>query len=155
MTTALYTASLVHTVMPRSLRTHVHSLLKEPPALASLFDTSLSILLVDITALLRYWKLSMLLSFVPFIMMFSSEGASPGCSNNSVFCRLKVSPKALVSVDRQLASSCRFGLFRVARAHSSAKRNSRTRASRTLILAFRHLRLQKKTKPKKKGPFHL
>ena len=98
MTTALYTASLVRTVMPRSVHTRVHNLPKEAPALASLFDTSLSILQVEVTVL------PTLLSFVPSITMFGCEGASPGagCSNTSVFRRLMVSPKALVAVDRQL-----------------------------------------------------
>ena len=42
--TALCDCHLVPKVMPCSPQTHVHNLLKEAPALASLFDTSLSML---------------------------------------------------------------------------------------------------------------
>ena len=63
-----------------------------------------------------------------------------GWSITSVFRRMMVSPKALAASDRQLASSCRSGSFTATRAQSSAKRKSRTRASRTLVLAFRRLR---------------
>ena len=89
-------------MMPYSPNPHVHSLLKEAPASASLFDTSLSILQVEVTVLPRYWT------------MCSREGTSPceGCSNTSAFHKLIVRPKALVAIDRQLASSCWSGLFR-------------------------------------------
>ena len=46
MTSALHTASLVHSLVPRSPHTRVHSLPKEAPAFAILFDTSLSMLQV-------------------------------------------------------------------------------------------------------------
>ena len=50
-----------------------------------------------------------------------------------------VRPMALAAVDRELASSWRFGSLRAAREQSSAKRKSRARASRTLVLAFKRL----------------
>ena len=86
MTSASCTANLVCTMMPHSPNTHVHSLLKEAPALASLFDPSLSILQVEVTVLPRYWT------------MFGCEGKSPceGCSNISAFHKLIIRPKALV-----------------------------------------------------------
>ena len=88
-------------------------------------------------------KHSTLLSLVPSITMLGSGGgvrAGAGWSITSVFRRLMVSPKALAASDRQLASSCRSGSFTATRAQSSAKRKSRTRASRTLVLALRRLR---------------
>lgn len=43
ITIALYTCSSVHTVMTRFAHTRVHNLPMEVPAIASLFDTSLSL----------------------------------------------------------------------------------------------------------------
>ena len=52
---------------------------------------------------------------------------------------------ALAAVDRQLANSCRSGTFRAAREQSSAKRKSRSRASRPLVLALNRLRSKNRT----------
>jgi len=111
-------------MMPCSPHTPVHSLPKEAPELASLFDTSLSTLQLEVTSLPSL-----------LITMFSCEGTSPGASysNTLVFCKHLVRPKALVAIDRHLAGSCRSGSFRAARAQLSAKRTLSTRASKTAI----------------------
>ena len=63
--------------MPCSPHTPVHSLPKEAPELASLFDTSLSTLQLEVTSLPSL-----------LITMFSCEGTSPSASysNTLVFC---------------------------------------------------------------------
>lgn len=111
-------------MMPCSPHTPVHSLPKEAPELASLFDTSLSTLQLEVTSLPSL-----------LITMFSCEGTSPGAShsNTLVFCKHLVRPKALVAIDRHLAGSYRSGSFRAARAQLSAKRTLSTRASKTAI----------------------
>ena len=121
--------------MPFSPHTPVHSLPKEAPELTSLFDTSLSTLQLEVALIPRYWKVYVLSSFVLMIMMFSCEGTSPGAGyrHKHVFCKHLVRPKALVAIDRYLASSCRSGSFRAARAHLCAKRTSCTKASKTAL----------------------
>ena len=124
ITTALYTCILVRIVTPSSPHTRVHSLPKETHALASLLDTSLSMRQVEVTVLPRYWKHSTLLSFCAIDL--------------DVW--LWWSQEALVAFDMQLASSWKSVSFRAARTQSSAKRKSRMRASRTLVLAIKRLR---------------
>jgi len=118
ITTALYTCILVRTVMPSSPDTRVHRLPKETLAFSSLLDTSLSMRQVEVTVL-------------PTLLSFCAIDLDVW---------LWWSQKALAAIDMQLASSWKSLSFRAARTQSSAKRKSRIRASRTLVLAFKRLR---------------
>ena len=134
MTTALYTASFVRRVMPRTPHTRFHSLPKEIPALASLLETSLSLsmLQVEDRQLPKYVKPPTLFNVVSSITMLGSGGERPGAgwSITSVFRRLIVRPKPFAAVDMHVACPCRSGSLRAARAQLSANRKSLTRASK-------------------------
>ena len=70
----------------------------------------------------------MLFNVVSSIMMLGFGGDRPGAgwSITSVFHRLIIRPKPLAAVDMHMASSCRSGSLRAARAQSSANRKSLT-----------------------------